>query len=152
MIFPFDAVSERFFRALARALRPHLARTPLYWGDRSRIEVGQNVHLVNTILNSRSGRIVIEDDVFFGHDCQVLTGFHDYRLRDAGRHQAVPREGRDVIIRRGAWIASSVVVIGPCEIGSNAVICAGSVVTSDVEAGAVYGGAPARKIKDIVFR
>ncbi len=147
-----NGVKDRALRGLATALRPYLARTPLFWGDRSRVTLGRNVHLVNTILNCRSGRVTIEDDVFFGHDCQILTGFHDYTKRGLARQTDVPDSGRDVIIRQGAWIASNVVIIGPCDIGRDAVVCAGSVVTSDLEAGAIHGGAPARKIKDIVFR
>ena len=136
---------------LARSLRPYLARTPLYWGDESNVKIGKNVHLVDTILNSRSGRIVIEDDVFFGHGVMLLTGSHDMRVTGSKRHSSVPEEGRDIRIGRGAWIASNVVVVGPCEIGEDAVVGAGLVVTGKIEAGHLVVGGARNVSKPIAF-
>jgi acetyltransferase-like isoleucine patch superfamily enzyme len=62
-----------------------------------------------------------------------------------------PQEGYDIVIRRGAWLASNVTVIGPCEIGENSVVAAGSVVTGDVAPNCLYAGVPARFVKEIDF-
>lgn len=139
-----------FFRWLARNLQQYLANTPLTWGDPARIAIGRGVVLTNAVLNCRSGRIVIEDDVFFAHNCMVLTGKHEYALTGKARTDTVVDKGRDIIIRRGAWIASGTIIIGPCEIGENAVIGAGSVVLGDVMPGTLYAGNPARPIREIV--
>jgi acetyltransferase-like isoleucine patch superfamily enzyme len=139
------------WRWLASQLRPHLAVTPLVWGDKRRLVLGRDVIANDTLFNVRSGRIVIEDDVFFGHRCLLLTGTHDYTLRGLARQDTVPAEGRDIVIHRGAWIASDVIVLGPCTIGAHAVIAAGSVVTGAVEAECIYGGALARKLRRIAF-
>ena len=80
-----------------------------------------------------------------------LTGKHEMRKKGKARHQAVPEGGRDITIREGAWIATGAIVIGPCEIGENAVVSAGSVVTGTVEAGAIYSGNPARFVRSIEF-
>lgn len=144
-------VRNRFFFALARPLAFYLAHTPVFWGERKRIIVGRNVVLANAVLNARSGKIVIEDHVFFGHNCLVLTGRHDFRLKDEARTLTVPQSGYDIIIRRGAWVASAVTLIGPCEIGEYAVVVAGTVVRENVPAGTIYGGSPPRVIDDIRF-
>jgi len=145
-------IRRRIFGWLARQLAPALAHTPVFWGDRNRIEIGKDVHLSDTILNCRSGRIVIEDHVFFGHHCLVLTGTHDVSQRNAARVAEVPKDGRDIIIRQGAWVASQVTILGPCEIGAHSVIVAGTIVRENVPEGVVYGGTPPRAISTIAFR
>jgi acetyltransferase-like isoleucine patch superfamily enzyme len=144
-------VRNRFFFALARPLAFYLAHVPVFWGDRKRIIVGRNVTLANAVLNCRSGKIVIEDNVFFGHNCLILTGRHDFRLKDERRILTVPNDGYDIFIRRGAWVASAVTVIGPCEIGEYSVVVAGTVVRENVPPGVIYGGCPAKVIAFIEF-
>lgn len=58
--------------------------------------------------------------------------------RDSGRS---PRIGNNVTVTCGA------VVLGDISIGDNAIIGANAVVVKDVEAGAVMGGVPARRLK-----
>ncbi len=148
-LFSPTAYEQKMLGWLACRLRPYLARTHLIWGNPERISIGRNVMLVDTLLNCRSGRITIEDDVFFGHGVMLLTGKHDMTIRGIGRHAAVPDAGHDIIIRRGAWIASGAIVIGPCEIGEHAVVGAGAVVTGKVPASTLYAGNPAGAIRKI---
>lgn len=83
---------------------------------------------------------VIEDRVFLGprvcltNDKQMGRG--DWTL-----------EG--VIIRRGARLGANCTVLPGVEIGADAVIGAGAVVTRDVPAAAVVVGNPARVVRDI---
>ena len=76
--------------------------------------------------------VVIEDDVFVGP--QVIT-LNDKLL---GGDMAYPR------ICRGAKIGGGSVILPGVTIGENAIVGAGSVVTSDVAAGTTVFGNPAR--------
>jgi acetyltransferase-like isoleucine patch superfamily enzyme len=138
-------------RRSASMLRPYLARTPLIWGDKNSVKIGSNVHLVDVLINCRSGRVTIEDNVFFGHGVMLLTGAHEMRVHGAARHAAVPSTGRDIVIRNGAWIASNTVIIGPCEIGKDAVVAACSVATGKLEPACLYAGNPLKLIRPIDF-
>jgi len=54
-----------------------------------------------------------------------------------------------VDIGENVWIGAASVVLPGVSIGSNALIAAGSVVTSDVPDDEIWGGVPARKLKDV---
>ena len=98
-----------------------------------------------------SGEVVIENDVMLGHNVSLLTGIHDYRKKGTEGRPTITDAERDIIIQDGAWVASNCTIIGPCTIGKNSVIAAGSVVVDNVEAGCLYAGNPAEKIKPIDF-
>lgn len=74
-----------------------------------------------------------------GEECwinQQVTIGHEQGL--------APRIGNHVRICAGA------IIIGNIEIGDNAIIAAGAVVTKDVPPSTIYGGVPAHYIKDVV--
>ncbi|KWF17085.1 hypothetical protein WL84_06090 [Burkholderia cenocepacia] len=136
---------------LAPLLAQRLATTPvLFGGDWSRVDAGENVQLVNTLLNVSSGRISIGEQTFFGHNVSLITGTHDLASVMADRHD-YPRDGRDIMIGKGVWIASNAIVLGPCTIGDNAVVAAGAVVTGgQLESGCLYAGVPAKRIRTLI--
>lgn len=138
-------LSDALLYPIARALRPYLARTPLIWGDASRLSLGREVHLVDAIVNLRSGRVIIGDHSFFGHGVMLLTGKHDYQTTGHDRQAVVADQGNDIIIGTGVWIASGAIIIGPCKIGDNAVIGAGCIVTGTVPEGTITTGGKERR-------
>lgn len=87
-----------------------------------------------------------------GHGVLLLAGKHGFRKLSTDRQQSVVVTGHNIQISEGAWIASNVIVLGPCIIGEHSVVAAGSVVTSAVPPFAIAGGIPARIIKHIERR
>jgi maltose O-acetyltransferase len=132
-------------------LKSKLLLYPSIHGPRDRLVVGKDTDINNAIINTICGRVVIEDSAFLGHNCQLLTGIHDYTLKENLRRFTYPTEGHDIHIGKGAWIGSGAIVLGNVSIAAHAVVAAGSVVTQDCPEAAVYGGVPAKKIKDIEF-
>jgi UDP-2-acetamido-3-amino-2,3-dideoxy-glucuronate N-acetyltransferase len=84
---------------------------------------------------------VIEEDVFCGPG---LTVTDDLTM---GRHRGVT-ELPAVTLRRACRVASNVTLLPGLEIGEEAVVGAGSVVTRDVGARTVVLGSPARFVRD----
>jgi acetyltransferase-like isoleucine patch superfamily enzyme len=119
------------------------------WGSQDRISIGQHVQINDALINTVSGNVEIGDYTFFGHGVSLLTGTHDISKHDIQRQSTVPHEGRDIKIGRGVWISSKAIILGPCVIGDNAVIGAGSLATGYIEANAFYAGTPAKKIKKL---
>lgn len=131
-------------------LKKKLLLYPSIHGPIDRLKIGHDTDLNNTIINTISGTVEIGDYAFFGHNCQVLTGTHDYTCKDNERRKH-PNEGRDIKIGQGAWIGSGAIILGGVTIAEHAVIAAGSVVTKDCPEAAIYAGIPAKKIQSIEF-
>src|SRR5919198_4431661 len=129
-----------FGRLVRRAVREH----PHVFGDPRRVRIAENVVLNDTLLNTRTGRITIERDAFFGHGVSLLAGAHDIAQTGPDRQRAITRG--DIVIGEGEWVASNVPVLGPCRIGRNAVVAAGAVVTKDVPPDSIVAGVPAKVI------
>lgn len=120
---------------------------PIYYGGRRhRVHLHPTAVVNNALFNAVSGEIFVGEQSFFGHGVSLLTGTHDITLELESRQRAVPRDGRDIVIGRGVWVASNATIIGPVTIGDHAVVCAGAVVTSDVHDRAIVGGVPAKVI------
>ena len=56
--------------------------------------------------------------------------------------------GYQIIIGNDVWIGSNVLILGGCEIGDGAIIAAGSVVTMSVPPYQIWGGVPAKFIRN----
>lgn len=140
---------------LIKKIRNKLKRKRLFYtthfvhGPKERLIVGNKVSLANTLLNTRSGQIVIKDMVIFGHNVMVLTGIHDINGGGQKKRLTLVNANRDIIIEKGAWIASGVIIVGPVRIGENSVIGAGSVVVKNIPDNVLAVGNPAKPVKSI---
>ncbi len=130
-------------------LAQHIHNYPVIAGDRKRLHIDPTASLADARLNTLGGDIVVGAYAFAGHGVIILTGSHDTRLTSAARLQSIT--GGSVTIGAGVWLGSGCIVLGPSEIGDDAVIAAGAVVApgTRVRAGEMWGGVPARKIGEI---
>ena len=145
----WNRVSAPLPSALTRAVQSRLLYEYSVYGHPRRLHLSTNTQVNDALFNTASGDIFVGEWVVFGHGVMILTGTHDISLFGRERLENFPQSGRDVHIDEGAWLASRVMVIGPCRIGAHAVVGAGSLVTSDVEPYTVVAGSPARFIKRI---
>jgi acetyltransferase-like isoleucine patch superfamily enzyme len=135
---------QRLFQATLGRL---LLNCYLVHGPADRVHLAPSATVANALFNTVSGEIHVGEHALYGHHVCLLTGTHDTALEGAARQWQVPREGRDIVIEDGAWLASNVTVLGPARIGRGAIVAAGAVVTGDVEPGARVGGIPARALQ-----
>ena len=136
-----------------KRLNVYLSTTPTVWGDPARLHIAPSAAVAPCLFNTNSGSIRIGDNTFAGSHVSILAGSHDMHLQGFLRRDAELEEGCDITVGNGVWLGSSCVLLGPCEIGDNAVIAAGAVVTpgTRVPANTVYGGIPARQIASLSF-
>ena len=135
----FDAYLESFL----------LTRHLVFGEHRDRVTLARTATVNNALFNVVSGRIVVGEHAFFGHNVVILTGPHDTEQFGDDRKKAMPRDGRDVIIEEGTWVGSNAVILGPCRLGRHCVVAPGSVVTRSVPDYCVVGGVPAERIRMI---
>lgn len=137
-------------RTLNRELSVH--RT--VWGPPERLVVSPTAAVESCLFNVNSGTITIGEYTFAGSGVSILAGSHDPELRGYLRRDAELTEGCDITVGKGVWLASGCMLLGPCEIGDNAVIAAGAVVVPEtkVPAEEIWGGVPARQIGTLAGR
>ena len=147
--------------------------------DIGNIEIGQHVAIApNTEIimyrtspfSSVEGRLVLEDHAIIATGCNVRaaggtirigvrTGIGQHTIIVAANHQIKPGLPRlktpwdstrhGVFIGDNVWVGGNSVILPGASIGDNSIIAAGSVVTGTVPANELWGGVPARKIKDL---
>ncbi len=85
----------------------------------------------------------LEDRVFLAPG--VVTTNDNY----VGRTEERFKHFKGVTVRRGGRVGGGSVILPGIEIGADALVAAGSVVTRDVPPGAIVMGIPARKVRDV---
>jgi acetyltransferase-like isoleucine patch superfamily enzyme len=143
------------------------------------IQIGQNVtvqaraeivvykHHPHTVLE---GRLILGDNSVIGVGAVILASGGTIRLgRDSGIAQncvavcASHRVARGLLHLRGSWddsrtgvelgdnvwVGAGCILLPGTRIGDNSVVAAGSVVNREIPPGEIWGGIPARKIKDL---
>jgi acetyltransferase-like isoleucine patch superfamily enzyme len=94
--------------------------------------------------------VVIEDNVFVGHG---VTFINDSYPRAATADGTLQTEDdwkvERTVVKKGASIGSGSTILSNTNIGENAIVGAGSVVTRDVPANAIVAGNPAKVLRYI---
>jgi acetyltransferase-like isoleucine patch superfamily enzyme len=104
------------------------------WG----VQIAASVRVCNNVVLAPGSQV--EDGVFIG--VNVTSTDHNAMGRDPERSTPL----RGVIFRRRCRIGSGVTLLPGVEIGEDAVVGAGAVVTRSVPGGAIVMGAPARVV------
>jgi UDP-2-acetamido-3-amino-2,3-dideoxy-glucuronate N-acetyltransferase len=120
----------------------------------SYVEVQKNVSIgKNCKISSHTficEGVEIEDNVFIGHGVMFTNDLYPRATTIDGSMQT--EQDWKVIptyIRKNASVGSGVTILAGIEIGQNAIVGAGSVVTKSVPANAIVAGNPAKVIRMI---
>lgn len=112
-----------------------------------KIMIGNNVqfgYYCHVTSNTRFGdNILIASHVYF-------VGRNDHSYNIPGQLIWDGDRGVDetTIVENDVWIGYNAIILGGVHIGKGSIIAAGSVVTKDVPPCEIWGGNPARKIRD----
>lgn len=134
-------------------------------------KVGENVRVVSSARFYLTGRLLIGDDTWIGHEVLIvggdaavvigskvdiaprvslITGSHEFFTsedRAAGKGYSLP-----ITIEDGAWLGASSTILGGVTVGERGVVAAGGLVNCDVKSGYLVGGVPAREIADLIHK
>jgi acetyltransferase-like isoleucine patch superfamily enzyme len=124
------------FRPFAYAIQP------------SKISIGDNVIIrPGSMLFAEDGEIEIEDDAAIGAGVHFYVNNHRFDRIDIPIKYQGYSASKLLRVCRGAWIGANAILLSGVTIGQNAVVGAGSIVTSDVPPFTVVAGNPARVIQ-----
>src|SRR5579871_2650467 len=94
--------------------------------------------------------VVIEDGVFIGHGVMFINDSYPRATTLDGKVQTeADWKVERTVIKRGASIGSGATILSNTNIGENAIVGAGSVVTKDVPPNAIVAGNPAKILRYI---
>lgn len=111
----------------------------------SGISIGQGSALGDECWLDGRFRIIIGKNVNIASQVHMWSASHD--MNDP-YFRSNPKTVGPIIIDDNAWIGPHTTILDNVHIGEGAVVCAGAVVTKDVEPFAVVAGIPAKKIKE----
>ena len=108
------------------------------------LRIGKNVFFNSGVKIQDQGGVTIEDGVLIGHNVVIATLDHSLDPSHRGNMSPAP-----IHIGQNVWIGANATICKGVTIGNGAVIAAGAVMTTDVPENTVYGGVPAKLIKEI---
>lgn len=126
----------------------------VYWGafisidDPSNICVGSNVSVHQGVSFLSKGGVIIGNNVAIAHGVSIVTGNHSWANPDVPIKYN-PVELSSVRLSDDVWVGCGARLLAGVCVGTRSIIAAGAVVLGDVESYSVYGGVPAKKLKEI---
>lgn len=120
----------------------------------SNIHVGDRVSFhEGTLIMTTKANVRIGNDVMFGPNVTIVSGNH--RVDIPGRtmtsitdEEKLPENDMDICIEGDNWLGANCIILKGVTIGKGAIVAAGAVVTCDIPPFEIWGGVPAKKIKD----
>jgi acetyltransferase-like isoleucine patch superfamily enzyme len=134
--------------------RAFLSRTLAFCAHNATIEFGTLFSSASASIGHRAyvgprchlGWAMIEDDVLLAAGVHVPSGARTHGIDDlATAIRDQPTSKTPVRIGRGSWIGSAAVVLA--DVGHDAVVAAGAVVTRPIPDSTIAAGVPARVIR-----
>ena len=145
-LIPFHYIRRFVYRALGAEIGKHVVfhfRTEIRGIHRLKIGAGTIIG-DNALLAAQRG-LTIGKNVNLSSNVSIYSGAHDHRNP---YFRSTPATTRPITIGDRVWIGSNAIILTGVNIGEGAVVCAGCVVTKDVEPYAVVAGIPARKVNE----
>lgn len=152
--FAADLIISPLYRASMRHCGRHVRLRPLSsdFKGLGNLSIGDGTTLPkHSVIYCTEAPVTIGRQVVFGPRPTIISG--DHRFDIPGRYIAhcldkMPENDLPIIIGDDVWVGANVTILKGVTIGKGSIIAAGSVVTKDIPPCEIWGGCPARKLKD----
>ncbi len=120
-------------------------------GESGRITIGEGVFLNQGVMVAAVDLVEIGDHCMAANGCMITDGNH--RFDDPTKPVTWQGFSSKGPTRLGAnvWLGANVIVTSGVTIGDRCVVGSNSVVTTDLPAGTIAAGAPAKVLREIEF-
>lgn len=116
--------------------------------DEGEIQIGYRTTMEGGHIAATEGKsISIGEDCMFSHRIEIRNGDSHAIYDEQSKERINPAES--ILIGNHVWLGADAKVLKGSVLGDNSIIATGSIVTGKCEDyNAIYGGVPARKIKE----
>ncbi len=111
----------------------------------AKIFIGDNVYINRNSCIVSHAKISIGNDVIIGPNLCMFD--HNHKKDVVLRRDNY--DCKEIIVDNSVWIGANCSILMGVNIGKNSIIAAGSVVVKDVPENEIWGGNPAKRIKQI---
>lgn len=112
----------------------------------SNISIGDNCYFNHNCSLTVMDTIEIGNECMFGNNVVIVDHNH---LIENNKISGTKYEKAKVKIGNNVWVGANSVILQGVNIGDNSVVAAGAIVTKNIPSGEIWGGVPAKKIKNI---
>ena len=109
------------------------------------LEMGDNIWIGEQVWIDNLAKVTIGSNACLSQGCFLLTGNHDYTKPSFDLMIG------EINIQDGVWLGAKSIVCPGVTCGSQAVLSAGSLANKDLEAGWIYQGNPAQKLRERII-
>jgi len=114
-----------------------------------KLTIGDGAGISNSSI-SCCEEVTIEENVAIGSGCMITdTDFHSLHFDERNMENDPGVKSMPVKISRGAFVGARSIILKGVTIGEESVIAAGAVVTKNVPSKEIWGGNPAKFIRNI---
>ena len=110
------------------------------------IIIGNNVFLGRNCEFNIINNIDVGNNCLIASGCKFIDGNHGMIQGELMRNQ--PAVSIPIILKEDVWLGANVVVLKGVTIGEGTIVAAGAVVTKDIPPYEIWGGIPAKKLRD----
>ncbi|MCB9302683.1 MAG: acyltransferase [Lewinellaceae bacterium] len=115
--------------------------------DYSNLKIGDNCHIGKNCFFDLKSSVIIEDNVVISMRCNFITHTD---LEKSPLSKIYPAETSGIRIRENCYLGINATVLKGVTIGKGSIVGANALVLKSMPSGAIIGGVPARKLKDIL--
>lgn len=111
------------------------------------IEIGDKVSIHHNCYIGGKGKIKIGNYVSIANGSIIISEEHNYKnLEKRIKDQGITK--KNIIIEDNVWIGANVKILGGVTIKTGSIVAAGAVVNTDTFENSIFGGVPAKFIKN----
>lgn len=132
-------------RATGMQLKTYKVYAGCVFGS-NKLKVGRRSLISYGVQFDNGALVELGDDVGVGMRATFVTSTHDVGPSEC---RAGTLYFKPITVGNGAWIGAGAIILAGITIGEGCIIAAGSVVTRDCAPNTMYGGVPARPIREL---
>jgi acetyltransferase-like isoleucine patch superfamily enzyme len=141
-------IRSRIFKVAYKAEGKLYIRKGNFINNPAKFKVGKNIVMNKENIFDNNGFITFGDDCMIGFRNTFLTVTHfEKESKDPHKKENSHFYYKPVVLGNGVWITSNCIILPGTVIEDNVILSAGSVAKGKLEAGWVYSGNPAVKIR-----